>query len=285
VTCRLLRFSLLLLLALAAAVESRAQAAGASAAASPAALQAPADVPDLDVNLAQPDVALAALPTTARIPRGKLIFRMTHRFNEPIKDAGLGGVFGLDSGAMVGLELRAGLAPGWQVSAYRTSDKTIQFSTQFDLIRQLGPSPVGVAAVASIEGGHNLKQDYSPALGLVVSHEFGTRAAAYVTPVWVNNSNLLPKELADDNSTVLVGVGTRLRVAAATYLMAEVAPRADGFKPGSAQVSFGLEQRAGGHFFQLTVTNGIGTTWAQIARGGPAGSHWYLGFNLVRKFY
>ena len=50
-------------------------------------------------------------------------------------------------------------------------------------------------------------------------------------------------------------------------------------------VSFGFEQRYGGHVFQLNVSNGFGTTLAQVARGGTGSDNWYLGFNLARKFY
>jgi len=259
-----------------------------SPAPSPAPAAAPAgqeDDPDLEVNLAQPDFGLSALPTTARVPRFKTVFRMTHRFNEPISDAGLGGVFGLDSGALIGIEFRAGLASGWQAVFYRTSDKTIQLSTQVDLLRQRNRVPFGVAALASVEAPDNFQESKVPAFGLVISREVGTRAALYVEPVWVNNTNPLPKELVDDNSTLVVGLGTRLRVLDTTYLVAEVVSRASGYGPGVAQASFGIEKRAGGHLFQLTVSNGLGTTWGQMARGGPDGQHWFLGFNLTRKFY
>ena len=61
--------------------------------------------------------------------------------------------------------------------------------------------------------------------------------------------------------------------------------RSAGYAPGTALMSFGLEQRAGGHVFQLTFSNGLGTTLAQVARGGTARDDWYIGFNLSRKFY
>lgn len=48
---------------------------------------------------------------------------------------------------------------------------------------------------------------------------------------------------------------------------------------------FGIEKRAGGHVFQLNVSNSIGTTPGQIARGGYDASDWYIGFNLSRKFF
>jgi hypothetical protein len=268
------------LLTLAAVLPAAAQ----STAPVPAQATAAADDPDLEVNLAQPDFALSTLPTTLRLPKFKTVFRMTHRFYEPVNDAGLGGVFGMDSGAMVGLEMRFGLWTGWQASFYRTSDKTIQFSTQYDVVKQ-GRFPLGLAAFASTEGTNNFKDSYTPAFGAVVSREVGTRAALYVEPVWVNNSNPEPKALVNDNSTWLVGVGARIRVLESTYLVAEVIPRVSGYKPGTTQASFGIEKRAGGHLFQLTFSNNTGTTWGQIARGGPAGNHWVMGFNLVRKFY
>jgi len=265
-----------------------AASAAAAAPASPGGAKAATvqeDDPDLDVNLAQPDFAVSALPTTARVPKAKMVFRMTHRFNEPMSEAGIGGLYGMDSGAMVGLELRVGLWSGWQGAFYRTSDKTIQFSTQFDVLRQKGRMPFGLAALASVEGTDNFQESYSPAFGAVISRELGTRAALYVEPVWVNNSNPEPEELVDDNSTWLVGLGARLRVLDSTYIVAEVVPRVSGYGPGTTQASFGIEQRAGGHLFQLTFANSSGTTWGQMARGGPDGNNWYLGFNLVRKFY
>src|SRR5688572_8551843 len=42
------------------------------------------DDPDMDVNLAQPDFTIAALPTTLRVPRHKSSFRVTHRFTRTL---------------------------------------------------------------------------------------------------------------------------------------------------------------------------------------------------------
>jgi opacity protein-like surface antigen len=262
-----------------------AGAAQPASAATAQAAAAPDEDPDRDVNLAQPDFALASLPTTLRLPKFGMAFRMTHRFNEPMADAGLGGLYGMDSGAQIGLEFRFGLYRGWQAIVYRTSDKTIQFASQYDVVSQRGRMPFGLAAVASVEGTNNFQDSYSPALGAVVSREVGTRMALYAVPVWVNNSNPEPSAMVDDNSTMLFGLGTRIRLLDTTYVVAEVTPRVSGHGPGTTMASFGIEKRAGGHLFQLTFANGVGTTWAQIARGGPEGNNWYLGFNLVRKFY
>jgi hypothetical protein len=88
-----------------------------------------------------------------------------------------------------------------------------------------------------------------------------------------------------DEHTVLLGLGTRLRVRPATYVVAEYAPRLAGYDPNDSQIVFGLEMRAGGHLFQLNVSNGWGTTLGQLAAGGIDNDNWYLGFNLARKFF
>jgi hypothetical protein len=253
------------------------------AAAAEAAVQA--DDPDLDVNLAQPDFMLSALPTTLRVPRNRLTFRLTHRFNQPLEDSGIDDLWGMDSGALIGFEFRYGVIPGGQVGFYRTSDSTIQLFSQYDVFKQSAKMPVGIAAFGSVEGTDNFTDKYSPGIGAVISRELGTRAAVYAHPFWVNNTNPEPSDLVDDNSTTMIGLGLRLRVLSATYFVVEAAPRVSGYAPGTTHVSFGIEQRAGGHLFQLTFANNQGTTLANVARGGPEGNNWYLGFNLARKFF
>ena len=106
----------------------------------------------------------------------------------------------------------------------------------------------------------------------------------YVEPIWVNNTNQLPKELTDHNDTFLIGVGARVRVRPTVYLVGEVVPRT-GYKPGVNHGSFAIEKRAGGHTFQLNFSNAFGTTMGQISRGGPDGDQWFMGFQISRKFY
>jgi hypothetical protein len=244
--------------------------------------------PDLEVNLSQPDFNLAALPTNLRLPRGKFAFRVTHRFARPLGDGDftdlLEDFFGFDSGAQIGLELRYGLFRGAQVGINRTSERTIQFFGQYDLKSQQS-FPVGLGVWASMDGTNNFRDSYSPALGVIVSRELGRYGAVYAEPIWVNNSNLEPSELVDDNDSVIIGLGTRLRIRPTVYVTAEVSPRVVGYAPGDALISFGVEKRVGGHAFQLNFSNGFGTTMGQIARGGTSNDDWYIGFNISRKFY
>lgn len=256
--------------------------------AGPAWAQAPPDDPDMDLSVSQPDFTLAAMPTTLRLPRFKSSFRVTHRFGRPLGagDFGdlAGDLFGLDSGAQIGLEYRFGVMRGLQAGIRRTSDKTIEFFSQYSLMQQ-GGSPVGLGVIASIDGTNNFRDSYSPALGVAISRTLGSFGALHVDPVWVNNSNPAPDELVDENDTFMVGLGARLRVRPTLYLVVEAIPRVSGYDPGVTQTTVGLEKRAGGHSFQFNVSNAFGTTMGQVARGGFSNDDWYLGFSISRKFF
>lgn len=281
-------FSLALALLLATTAPGIAAESGESA---PPAAQAPAAKPydtERAFQPAQPDFAVITMPTTLRLPNHKMAFRLTHRFGRPLGagDFGdlAGDLFGLDSGAQVGLEFRYAPMRGAQVGFHRTSNRTISLFGQYSAVRQ-GRSPVSMDALVAVDGTNNLQDRYSPSLGAVVSRTFGRVGALYVQPSWVNNSNPLPSALADHNDTITLGVGGRLRVRPSVYVVAEVIPRLAGYKPGTNQASFGVEKRAGGHTFQLNFSNGFGTTLPQVARGGTGAKDWYLGFNMSRKFF
>ena len=245
------------------------------------------DVDDAVLRLAEPDFTLIGLPTNLRLPQFGSAFRVTHRFTRPLNDNFgdvAGDLFGIDSGAQIGLEYRFGIVRNGQIGIHRTSNRTIELFGQYGVVRQSERRPVDVSALLAIEGTNNFRDSYSPAIGAVVSRTFGNVAAVYVQPIWINNTNALPRQLVDNNNTFIVGFGARVRVRPTVYVVGEAAPRS-GYKPGTTHASFGLEKRAGGHMFQLNFSDGFGTTPAQIARGGPIDKDWFLGFNISRKFF
>jgi hypothetical protein len=289
----------LLLLALALAVPAPAQDTPPAPAPVPAATgeEAPVAGPerdDSDIDPADPDFNVITMPAGARIPRGAWAFRLTHRFTRPLGDGDFGDLasdfFGFDSGAQVGFELRYGLRPGLQLGVHRTSDKTIQVFGLYEVMGA-GTHPVGVAVLGSIEGLDNLTEEHSPALGVLLSRRLGDRGTVYAMPAFVGNTNLSGD--GGDDTTLMLGLGARLRVGRKMAVLAEFTPRLSGHRdrnPVSGEESrhhlaFGLEHRVGGHVFQLNFQDSFGTTPAQIARGGTAGDDWYIGFNLSRRFF
>lgn len=242
--------------------------------------------PDARVDPLQPDFNLAALPTTLRMPAHKWAFRVTHRFTRPLGEGDFGDLasdlFGFDSGAQIGLEFRYGLTSGTQIGIHRTSDRTIELFGQHNFLNERDGAPLGLDAIVTVEGANNLRDHHQAALGAILSRTVGRHVALYAEPLWVANSSPFD---TGANDTLMIGFGGRLRIRPSTYLVAEVTPRVGGYDPGVNQVSVGLESRAGGHLFQLNVSNGFGTTLGQIARGGISNNDWYIGFNIARKFF
>jgi len=253
-------------------------------------LAAPAIAQDDDTALdpMEPDFTVVNLPTTLRLPKHAAAFRLTHRFTRPLGEGDFGNLaadfFGLDSGAVIGLEFRIGIMPGGQVGFYRTNDRTIQLFGQYDLKQQSDSFPLGLAAYFSIDGTNNFRDSYSPALGAIVSREVTRLGALYIEPIWVNNSNPLPSEVVDHNNSFLLGLGGRFRVRRTVYVVVEAAPRVAGYDPDTTFWTVGFEKLVGGHMFQINVSNSIGTTISQIARGGSSDDT-FLGFNITRKFW
>ena len=282
----------LLVLLLAAALPAGAQdVPPAPAGEAPA--RAAVEPDDTDIDPADPDFNVITMPSGVRVPQGGWAFRLTHRFTRALGDGDFGDLasdlFGFDSGAQVGIELRYGLRPGFQLGVHRTSDKTIQLFGLYDVMRA-SENPVGLAVLASVEGLDNMSEDHSPGLAAVLSRRLGTRGTVYAMPAVVGNTNLGGD---DDDVTFMVGLGGRVRVSRAVSLLAEFTPRLSGHRDRNPvtgdesrhHVAFGIERRVGGHAFQLNFQDSFGTTLAQVARGGTPGDDWYIGFNLSRRFF
>ena len=281
---------LLIMLCLAASAPAFAQGTTTTPPAqSPAAQPAPGTSNDARVDPLQPDFNLVALPVTLRVPAHKLSFRVTHRFTRSLGRGDVGDLlsdfFGFDSGAQIGLEVRYGLRPGTQVGINRTSDRTIELFGQQSILQEREGHAFGLDAIATFEGQNNLRDRKTPAVGVLASKRLGRVAAVYAEPIYVFNTNPIEGASGGDQNTFMVGVGGRLRIRPATYLVGEITPRVGGYKPGVNQASFGLEARAGGHLFQINFGNGLGTTLGQLARGGVSNDSWFIGFNISRKFF
>jgi hypothetical protein len=269
------------------ATSAHAQAASSAAPATATAAQ-PGSTDDDDATLRplEPDFTIVNLPTTLPLPRFKGNFHLTHRFNQNLADASfedaLSNLFGMDQGATIQFEYRFGVMKHLQAIAARTNNgKTFQFSAKYDAFHESASKPIGLSAIASIEGQDNFQRDYIPALGLVVSRTLGNFAAVYAAPFWAHNT--LPGT-GTTRDTGFVGLGARLRIRPTVYVVGEVSPRVGGFTPGDAQYAFAIEKRVGAHVFSLTFANSAATTFGQIAGGGFPDAL-FFGFNLARKFY
>jgi hypothetical protein len=90
----------------------------------------------------------------------------------------------------------------------------------------------------------------------------------------------------------LLGLGGRLLLGGGFAVLAEWTAHfgndppdpLDPRREASALYALGFEKSVGGHAFQINFSNGFGTTYTTLARGGSQ-DDWFIGFNLSRKFY
>jgi hypothetical protein len=229
---------------------------------------------------------------------------VTHRFDRDLGEGDfadlLADLFGFDAASQVGLGLRFAVFRGTRLGIYRTNqDKTIEIHAQQELLRD-GEAPLGLSIRAGVEGLNNFGltdpsieplHEFSPSVAVVLSKRLGSRGAVYVVPSWVGNTRINPSAPADDDGTIVLGLGARFLLVGSMSVVGEYHPRLAGYEGnlGSGDpdslATFGLEWRVGGHAFQLNVSNTLGTTPAQVARGAQGADGWFIGFNLTRKFY
>src|SRR5687768_2816961 len=134
-------------------------------AATPAHAQTPnpsAPVPPAVPPRSETEQNLVNLPTTQPIHRFGHHFRITHRFARDLRRGGLKGLaedlFGLDNGAVIGLDYRFAPMTNVQLGIYRSMlARTIQVSGRADAWQQSEQLPVALSLLASVEGTENMR--------------------------------------------------------------------------------------------------------------------------------
>jgi hypothetical protein len=249
----------------------------------------------------QIDQSIVNLPTTLPLKRHGSYFRLTHRFARDLRRGTFGDLtgdlFGLDNGAIIGLEYRFGLTPNLQAGVHRSIfNKAMVLLGRWDAWSQSASRPIGLSVGGTFEGDNNLRRDYQPSAAVTLSRTQGNRVAAYATPTFVykahtdtllalHEGHSLPGVAIDTRRhTFFLGLGTRLRLLETAYVVAEASPRVAGYSPDRAAWNVGIEKTTHGHVLQLNFGNNFDTTPGEIARGGDRHAV-YLGFNISRKFY
>ena len=184
--------------------------------------------------------------------------------------------------------MRFGLRSGTEIAVHRTSERIIQFLGQQEIIGQGAGHPLTIDLVLAADGLNNFSQAFGGTGGAIVSRKWGDHGAVYVEPLAVFNS--MPTDrFAPAGSDGTFMIGLQAAPAAGQLherpVVIEGAPRVTGDRGGVDHFSVGVERRVGGHVFQINLSNSLGTTFRELAHGGPSGSNWYIGFNLSRKFF
>ena len=248
------------------------------------------------------------LPNGKPIKGGGADFFIGHRFTQHIRSAGLGGLFGFDSGAIVAFGFRAGISDRLSVSVARSNlFKTISLGSALQLTRQSATTPVTLQARLGVDGVRNfglydkdenpIDRHYSPHIQIVMTKTFSDRLSVTAVPTFAFNTReeqrIIPELArgADHNNTIALGVGTGFRFRPSMSLVGEFIPRVWGFKgelgnvPGLSKdlerISIGLQKSTFRHTFELVVSRQQTMMPAQYSFQGE--DTFRIGFNIYRK--
>ena len=283
----------------------------------PAAID-PRDAADRRPSLVEPDFTTVNLPTTLRLPQvQKLVpdhppFRADSERPE-FREAGRRSVRpGQRRADRPRIPVRVDARASSGHLPQQHQDDSVLRPVRRDEAERV--RPFYGEPVRRIEGLNNFHRGdvvdeednaYATAISGILSRTIGSRGALYLQPAYIIHSNTYSTAgcfehiehghdipgcvdattTGIESDTLLVGLSGRMRMTQGVYVVGSWTPRASGFRPGVSIKTFGIEKRLRGHVFQLNVSNSLGTTMAEMARGATNNRDWFLGFNMSRKFY
>ena len=234
------------------------------------------------------------LPTTQSIGKGRLLFRVSHRYYPAIK-SGYNSLYGLDGPAVILLSFGYGLRDNLDLTLARTKlDKEVELSLKWVMFEQGKILTLPFSAALNIGGSlvtqsqpdrkvfraDNMKFN----LQVILSHQVNNALSLVLVPAYSSNTNHWD---SSSEGTFALGAGGRWMIFNDFSIIGEWIPVLAGYKDNSNGWGLGIEKKIGGHVFQVFILNSTGLTSDQFIPGGDFRlNDWDLriGFNIFRKF-
>jgi hypothetical protein len=234
------------------------------------------------------------LPTARMIERGHFLFRISHRFYQPV-NSGYDSFFGLDGSATTLLGFGYGISDSLGLSLARTNQfQEVELGLHW-LIFEQGRNP-SLPFSAALHAGTSLitqsrpdkslfdSDNFKLNVQLSLSHQMSNRLSLLIVPVYSTNTSHLN---AKSKGTLALGLGGRFMFLEDISLIGEWVPVLSGYKDKSSGWGLGIEKKIGGHVFQFFVLNVFGLTSDQFVPGGDLllkDGDFRIGFNIFRTF-
>jgi len=234
------------------------------------------------------------LPTAQMIEKGRFLFRISHRFYQPVK-SGYDSFFGLDSSTTTLLGFGYGISDNLGLSLSRTNQfQEVELGLHW-LILEQGRKPslpfsaalhVGTSLITQSQPDKSLfdSDNFKLNVQLSLSHQLSNRFSLLIVPAFSTNTD---NYNVDAKGTLALGLGGRFMFLEDLSLIGEWVPVLSGYKDKSSGWGLGIEKKIGGHVFQFFVSNVFGITSDQFVSGGDLllkDGDFRIGFNIFRTF-
>jgi len=221
-------------------------------------------------------------PYTVRAKTLELLF--THRFRQAIQDGDGHNLWGLDSGADVGLGVAWGVTSHFDLSLLRSSfQEDYEVAGKLLAFEQAPRVPLSVALRAGVDrlGRLGAADRTRPFAQLVLARRLAPGFNLLVVPSWVRDTERL-------RNAFNAPVGLTFALPHGELLELEVIPKNRDLDTSVTAWHVALSKQLGGHIFQVVLGNSPAVTVDQYLGGDFAGGFRTgdvrLGFNLIRDF-
>ncbi len=233
------------------------------------------------------------LPNGKGMERGGVEFLIGHRFSQPVFDRDSPrNLFGFDSDAAVTFGVQVGLTDWMSVSAMRSNlDRTVEFSSHFQLSTQSSGAPVSTQFRAGVEGRDNFRERIAPFMQFVSTRSFGDRFSVSLVPSIAFNTrdddSFIPDQFLfgeEFDYTAAIGIGAGIGLTRSVSLVGEYVPRVKGFTGeffDRPAVSVGIQKATFRHTFEFVLSTTRPLTTAQYTVNGS--DTFKVGFNIYRR--
>ena len=269
------------LMAMAALLSAGAAAAQEAQEAAAAQETAAAD-PDAPVRQDPLGTRLVNTPTPYTLGSRRLEIVFTHRFHQTVQDGDESNLWGLDSGADVGIGFTYGVASRLDLGLYRSSfQEDFEVSAKYLIAEQSQRMPfsLGVRAGANLLGRDGVEDAERPFVQLLLVRRFAPGVNLVLSPSWVRDTPQL-------RNAFNVPVGITLPFGSGLVELEWIPANQDLEEESHDTWHVALSQDVGGHIFEVVVGNSRATTVDQYMGGDFAGGFETgdvrLGFNLIR---
>lgn len=227
---------------------------------------------------------LIDLPTAFPVRSHTLEVMFTHRFQQAVQDGDSHNLWGLDSGADIGLGLAWGITPRLDIALLRSSfQEDYELSGKALAFEQAPRVPLSVAVRAGVDhlGRTGAADPTRPFAQLVLSRRFAPGFNLLLVPSWGRGTERL-------RNAFNVPVGLTVPMPGGSLLEVEVIPKNRDLAASLTAWHLALSKKVGGHIFQIVLGNSRAVTVDQYLGGDFAGGFRTrdvrLGFNLIRDF-
>jgi hypothetical protein len=226
------------------------------------------------------------LQTSSPLANDQGLFQVlfTHRFNQPVNEAGGNNLGGLDSGANIGIGIGYVPLDRLSLEVYRASSGgDYEFAAKYTFLKPTHELPLAVGLRAGMNWLTKYELDEKTGFfgQAIVAVTLGERFTFAAAPTYVSNTPLF-------TDVWNVPVMFQAKLGKGFYATGEYVFRNGDLPDSVGQWSFALEKSVWRHRFAVWIGNSAASTVDQIMAadyaGGVTDSNIRLGFNIVRQF-